>query len=125
MWACVVLVFLARSVQGGQSLFNLGPVVSITLSMCVCSVWYCRRSRIRAAEAAGVVGDREGVGSEGGAETLSSRLLGDAWDVTRELDALAASYAEHHGRGGEAEETGGSDDALAGTNDAVPDTDTS
>ncbi len=35
MWAGVVLVFSARAVQRGQYLLNLGPVVSIALSMCV------------------------------------------------------------------------------------------
>ncbi len=48
----------------------------------------------RGERAAGVVRDVEGAWSEGGAETLSSRLLEDAWDVSPELDTLAAAYAD-------------------------------
>ena len=126
MWACVVLVFSARAVQGGQYLLSLGPVVSMTLSMCVCFAWHRRWSRIGAADAAGVVRNVEGAGREGGAETtLSSRLLGDAWNVASKLDALAAAYAEHHGSEGGAAGVGGSDAAVALANDEVPDTVTS
>ena len=49
----------------------------------------------------------------------------EAWNVTSELDALAAAYAEHHGSGGDAVGVEGSGTALALANDSVPDTVTS